>query len=141
MQISYEVREHSGLVESAPEVMNNDWPKYTSDLHLNNLDSLRRDQLLPKKQIICKILVIFSEDGVADSQNAIDISKTVENEVNKLDTCFDIQVILDLVFLVRFQVLYEKEGKATPEFELFFYPLRFDEIFLTAEMRKAREIR
>ena len=81
MQISYEVREHSGLVESAPEVMNNDWPKYTSDLHLNNLDSLRRDQLLPKKRIICKILVIFSEDGVADSQNAIDISKTVENEV------------------------------------------------------------
>ena len=129
MQISYEVREHSGLVESAPEVMNNDWPKYTSDLHLNNLDSLRQDQLLPKKQIICKILVIFSEDGVADSQNAIDISKTVENEVNKLDTCFDIQVILDLVFLVRFQVLYEKEGKATPEFELFFYPLRLTRYF------------
>ena len=129
MQISYEVREHSGLVESAPEVMNNDWPKYTSDLHLNNLDSLRRDQLLPKKRIICKILVIFSEDGVADSQNAIDISKTVENEVNKLDTCFDIQVILDLVFLVRFQVLYEKEGKATPEFELFFTPYNLTRYF------------
>ena len=111
--------------------MNNDWPKYTSDLHLNNLDSLRQDQLLPKKQIICKILVIFSEDGVADSQNAIDISKTVENEVNKLDTCFDIQVILDLVFLVHFQVLYEseREGKATPEFELFFYPLRLTRYF------------
>ena len=43
--------------------------------------------------------------------------------------------------VVPFQVLYEKEGKATPEFELFFYPLRFDEIFLTAEIRKAREIR
>jgi len=79
-EISYEVREHSGLVESVPEVMNNDWPKYTSDLHLNNLDSLRRDQLLPKKRTICKILVIFAEDGVADSQNAIDISKTVQNE-------------------------------------------------------------
>ena len=100
MQISYEVREHSGLVESAPEVMNNDWPKYTSDLHLNNLDSLRRDQLLPKKRIICKILVIFSEDGVADSQNAIDISKTVENEVNKLYTCFDIFWIIFLPLMI-----------------------------------------
>ena len=122
MQISYEVREHSGLVESAPEVMNNDWPKYTSDLHLNNLDSLRRDQLLPKKRIICKILVIFSEDGVADSQNAIDISKTVQNEVNKLDK-YMVRYTDDLVLVVPFQVLYEREDKIHLNLNYFFYPL------------------
>ena len=100
--------------------MNNDWPKYTSDLHLNNLDSLRRDQLLPKKRIICKILVIFSEDGVADSQNAIDISKTVQNEVNKLDK-YMVRYTDDLVLVVPFQVLYEREDKI--HLNLNFFPL------------------
>ena len=108
-------------MESAPEVMNNDWPKYTSDLHLNNLDSLRRDQLLPKKRIICKILVIFSEDGVADSQNAIDISKTVQNEVNKLDK-YMVRYTDDLVLVVPFQVLYEREDKIHLNLN-FFFPL------------------
>ena len=75
-----EVREHSGVIESVAEVMNNDWPRYTSDLHLNKLDSVGLDQY-PKKRIICKILLIFADDGVADSQRAIDISKTVDNEV------------------------------------------------------------
>jgi len=79
-----EVREHSGVIESVAEVMNNDWPRYTSDLHLNKLDSVGLDEY-PKKRIICKILLIFADDGVADSQRAIDISKTVDNENCSID--------------------------------------------------------
>jgi len=72
-----EVREHSGLVKSVAEVLSNDWPRYTSELHLNKLEM----EEMPKKQrLICKILLIFADDGVADSQNAIDISKTMQNE-------------------------------------------------------------
>lgn len=68
--------ENTGIVRSAAEVLNNDWPRYTSDLHLNKTFDEKKIE-----KVSCKILLLFSEDGVASSQLAIDISRTVEHEV------------------------------------------------------------
>lgn len=86
-----DVGEITGIVQSSAEVLNNDWPRYDSELHLNKMapkfDECDEKKLCGgeiKKKITCKVLLIFSEDGVASSQIAIDISKTVETEVKKI---------------------------------------------------------
>ena len=62
---------------------------------------------MPKKRIICKILLIFADDGVADSQNAIDISKTMQNEVSVKDilsTLEKIQVYQGILMSVELKI-------------------------------------
>ena len=77
-----EIQEQTLIVQSASEVLNNDWPRFDSEVHLKN----HRDQLsvggdLKLSKVSCKILVLFAEDGVAAAQTAVDISKTMQHEV------------------------------------------------------------
>jgi len=82
--VSDEIREHAVVVQSAAEVLNNDWPKYVSHLHLNDLDD--EEDLVSSKKLgavstfSCKILLLFAEDGVAASEEAIAISRTIDHE-------------------------------------------------------------
>ena len=80
-----EVGEITGLVQTSSEVLNNDWPRYESEMHLNKISPPIDDEKLKgvdsQEKITCKILLIFSEDGVVSSQIAIDISKTIQTEV------------------------------------------------------------
>lgn len=88
--------EHTGVVQSAAEVLNNDcWPRYTSELHLNKLDQDKNDEkefkVRMSKKVSCKILLLFAEDGVTASQVAIDISKTMEHEVTDFFSILELQ--------------------------------------------------
>ena len=88
--------EHSITVQSSEmEVLNNnpcltkDWPQYQSELHLHKKSKLFEDEedleKLKKKKITCKVLLLFSEDGVPASDIAIDVSKTVDHEECRLE--------------------------------------------------------
>ena len=88
--------EHSITVQSSEmEVLNNnpcltkDWPQYQSELHLQKKSKLFEDEedleKLKKKKTTCKVLLLFSEDGVPASDIAIDVSKTVDHEECRLE--------------------------------------------------------
>ena len=77
-----EIQEQTLIVQSASEVLNNDWPQFDSEIHLKcQKEGFLDDENPLKSKISCKILVLFAEDGVIGAQTAVDISKTIEIEV------------------------------------------------------------
>lgn len=85
--------EHTITVQSAEtEVLNNnpclskDWPHYQSELHLHKKSKLMDEEFYEdldkskRKKISCKVLLLFSEDGVPASEMAIEVSKSLDLE-------------------------------------------------------------
>ena len=87
--VEYFFQENVGLVQSGPPadaVMSRSMPTYRSDLHLNrlkeeNLKFTDSDDL-KKGSRSCKILLLFSEDGVQASDLAISLADQVTYEVS-----------------------------------------------------------
>ena len=85
----FHFQENVGLVQSGPPadaVMSRSMPTYRSDLHLNrlkeeNLKFADSDDL-KKGSRSCKILLLFSEDGVQASDLAISLADQVTYEVS-----------------------------------------------------------
>ena len=73
-----EIQEPTLIVQSASEVLNNDWPRFDSEVHLKS----HKDKHSVGPKVSCKILVLFAEDGVAAAQMAVDISKTMRHDVS-----------------------------------------------------------
>jgi len=73
--VSGEIQEQTLVVQSATEVLNNDWPKFDSEVHLKQIPEVEKKELSGK--VTCKILVLFAEDGVVAAETAIQISRTL----------------------------------------------------------------
>lgn len=91
--------EHSILVQAGSEALNNnseslkDWPTYRSELHLNKLSKLEdkkfhdndffnsNNEKKAEPKLVCRVMLLFSEDGVQASEAAIELAKRIEHEV------------------------------------------------------------
>ena len=80
--VSGEIQEQTLVVQSATEVLNNDWPKFDSEVHLKQIPEVEKKELSGK--VTCKILVLFAEDGVVAAETAIQISRTLTHSVRLL---------------------------------------------------------
>jgi hypothetical protein len=89
--------EHTVLVQHNSEVLLNgglnspdkEWPLYKSELHLKKLldnEEVKLDHHPggggQKRKVACRILLLFSQDGVAASDAAVQISKRMEHDVS-----------------------------------------------------------
>ena len=82
-------QEHVGFVQSGPPaeaILSQSVPKYRSELHLNQLknensDFGSGDLKKSSGSGYCKILLLFSEDGVGASDLAVSLAHQVEVEV------------------------------------------------------------
>merc|ERR1711862_162950 len=72
--------EQTMVVQSATEVLNDDWPRFDSEVHLKNISEMKRKEGIEgAAKVTCKILVLFAEDGVVAAETAIQISMTVSH--------------------------------------------------------------
>ncbi len=76
--VSGEIQEQTLVVQSATEVLNDDWPRFDSELHLKNISEMKKKE---GTKGTCKILVLFAEDGVVAAETAIQISRTMSHTV------------------------------------------------------------
>ena len=95
--VSGEIQEQTLVVQSATEVLNNDWPKFDSEVHLKQIPEVEKKESGSGK-VTCKILVLFAEDGVVAAETAIQISRTLTHPVS-LPLNFDIKI--DFSFLCK----------------------------------------
>lgn len=76
--VSGEIQEQTMVVQSATEVLNDDWPRFDSEVHLKNISEMKRKEGIEgTAKVTCKILVLFAEDGVVAAETAIQISRTM----------------------------------------------------------------
>jgi len=84
--VSGEIQEQTLVIQSATEVLNDDWPKFDSEIHLKQ--HVRKEEKKSQDdgtKVTCKILVLFAEDGVEAAETAIQISRRMSHPESNLE--------------------------------------------------------